>query len=236
VSDSVVEAFLAIGAIFVLAAAGASPRIWGSHVGAIKDVRWRLPVFVVGLVLLAVSGVGAFSRTGPTPTPTPSPSMASTTTDSASPAVSGSSDATASTDAAAAPTSGPGSVARQGRLTVRAYVAVDLDSAAADWGAVKGSWDNVRDLEWDGPGKDTFSVTGGWANVAVLGSTAPSDYVACSTAQMGTDPEAGNGFHVGERICVQTGRHLVLLAVAAVNASVNGSPATLVMNATVWND
>lgn len=233
-SDSVVKAFLVIGAVCVLVAAGAAVRFRGGNVDAIKETKWRLPVFAVGLALLGVSGIGALSHSG-------QPNVHDRVGQSGTPiaslsATSAPTSASASPSDAAAPTSGPGSVARQGPLTVRDSVAVDLDSSAPDWGAVKGTWNNIRDIEWDGPGKDTFSVNGGWDNVAVLGSAAPSDYVSCGTAPTGANPEAGGGFHVGERICVQTGRHLVLLTVKAVNASVNGSPATLVLDAIVWND
>lgn len=246
-SDGVVETFLVIGAIFVLAAASAAALDWGGiKVPPIAQTKPRLVVGALGVVVLVVAAIGAFTHAGsPSGSSSPAPvalgssqqSAVGSATTSVTPQVTSAAPSPTNGDASApaAPASGPGSVARQGTLTVRAYVAVDLDSSAPDWGAVQGDWKGIRDLVWDGD-PTSVGIAGGSANVALLGAAAPSDFTACSTAPTGGDPAAGDGLHVGERFCIQTGRHLVLLTVTAVNPSVNGSPATLAMNAIVWNE
>lgn len=241
-SDGVVETFLVIGAIFVLAAASAAALDWGGiKVPPIAETKPRLVVGALGVVALVVGGIGAFTHTGSPSGSSPSaPAALGSSRRSTDPAASATAQASSAASSptsgdASVPASGPGSVERQGTLTVRANVAVDLDSSAPDWGAVKGAWMGIRDFEWDGDPK-SVGIAGGSANVALLGTAAPSDFVACSTAPTGGDPAAGDGLHVGERFCIQTGKHMVLLTVNAVNPSVNGSPATLAMDAIVWNE
>jgi hypothetical protein len=120
---------------------------------------------------------------------------------------------------------------RHGTLVVRSYVAVNLDSTAADWGAFKGSWDNLRNLEWDGD-PTSMSIDNFPDSTAVLPSTAPSDFTACSIAK-GGDPTTGSGLHAGQRFCVRTRKgHLVLLKVKKV---VPGDYGSLTLDATVWH-
>lgn len=120
---------------------------------------------------------------------------------------------------------------RHGTLVVRSYVAVDLDSTAADWGAYKGSWEGVRNLEWDGDPK-SIGIDNYPDSTAVLPAAAPSDFTACSVAK-GGDPAGGAaGLHAGERFCVRTRvGHLVLLLVKKV---VPGDYGSLTLDATVW--
>lgn len=251
-SDDVIKLWLIVGAIFVLAAAGGEAVLrWGPvHVPPIRANIWRVLVVAVGVLSFAVAGIGSFSTpdkglgpvvslqsaTGtsaaPIPTSASSPPTAPTST-VATPDAAPTTSTTTTTDPV--PTSGFGSVARQGTLNVRAFVAVDLDSTAADWGARQGTWADGRDFEWDG-GPTDLMINGAPGTTAVLGSAAPSDFTACTTARMGVWPAADKGLYVGQRFCVQTGAHMVLLDVKAMKQSVNGSPAMLTMNAIVWNE
>lgn len=262
-SDDVVGAFLVIGAIFVLAAAAGEAtavalRFRGITVPPIVGTRPRIFLAVLGVAILIIAGIGALTQVHtdrnpavgpivpskvpsvPTPSnfvPSTTPSVTDTSsTPSASPSMSVPSDSTPSdTVTASTAVSGPGSVVRHGVLTVRAHFAIDLDSSATDWGAFRGTWADGRNFEWDGD-PQWLRVAGAPDSISVPDPSGPADYDACVAAAPKGDPGGARGLRPGVRFCVQTGRHMVLLIVTAVHKASNVAPATLVLDATVWNE
>ncbi|MCP2322783.1 hypothetical protein HDA40_001290 [Hamadaea flava] len=189
--------------------------------------RWMMRVaLTVGVLLLVgalVTGVVAFradSKVTADPSGSRSAGLTASPSDSPSPSPSVSEGGD----------DGPAPI-RRDVYAWKATDAIDLDSSAANWGAKRGDWQDIRDVGWSYDGEIGTGATSGEVSAGV-----PITRSACEEAWTNREkalPKMRKGAHFQFCLFLAQGK-VAMISVQDVRPPAGTSPAVATVEIAVW--